>query len=705
MLRCASFDDADADDDGFLSLAEFAAIGRAATGSDSAADREGSAETAEAANNLKSVFLHFDADRDGRWVPDEYAAFARAYAPHVTVDVEFGATFQLERGSEKYNVTGLQQGRHYVFRVRAGNFHASDFDETAASLSAGFIPVSQPSAISDLKVVALGATVVTLSWTDPPGAPPQTYQVRLSVKKRGYTNIYDGKTLPTVVAAGERNLLDGMPAVRSPNGNTAGGAVNTLSIANLDRGARHNFRVHARNLHESGYEVLGSNVVEVYPQMQPPPASNVKLLETTDTSVVIGWDAESFPRIREFLIRWWTSGSVGIGVAGEKSVGEGERTANVSGLVAGNQVAIAVLPRNWNNLAPDGLQGAAFIIAEAASVPGVVKTLEPVAVSSSSVTLQFQESDFGSATRYVVELKRAEQANWREYTQVVCRELSHEPIDCSTIIVVQGLTQGVAYDMVVLLLNQNADPPLRPTPVTVTPVNIPSLAVTNLRVISLTRTSVTVAFNIPPGIDAPFAFKVIWSCDGFISELTGKEVVSTEYTIESLQLNKECQATVIGRNLNSFGYTGAKRALPIQIIASDVPTEPTDIVSVSVTVSSVTIAWGPPMLGNPVVEYKIEVANKTQTGVPIFYVAGYTAGTTRRFRVASQTAIPHEPFTLYEVRQHSTNGLTMCIAYNWQAISSLALESSLAHVLLFKKLKFVLLCRIARFYSECLLAI
>ena len=56
MLRCASFDDADADDDGFLSLAEFDAIGKAATGSDSAADREGSAE---AANDFKRVFLHF----------------------------------------------------------------------------------------------------------------------------------------------------------------------------------------------------------------------------------------------------------------------------------------------------------------------------------------------------------------------------------------------------------------------------------------------------------------------------------------------------------------------------------------------------------------------------------------------------------------------------------------------------------------------
>jgi len=641
-----SFDGADADVDGYLSHPEFQDLGAAATGAAAAA---GGGESADAANNLKAKFMHFDSDRDGTWMPEEYGAFALAFAPSVVVDVEIDAAFQLERGIEVFNVTGLQKGRHYLFRVSAGNLHASDFDESVAASSTGVIPVSLPSAVSDLKVVALGASVVTLSWTDPPGAPPTFYQVRLSVKNRGYTNVYDAKTLPTVVAAGESNLLNGRPAARSRDGATAGGALNTVSVTNLDRGARHRFRVHARNLNEQGYETLGSNVVEVYLQMQPPPASNIRLLETTDTSVVIGWEAESFPRIKEFLIRWWTSGSVGVGPPREMSVLEGERTANVSGLEAGKQVAIAVLPRNWNTLAPEELQGAATIIAEAASVPGVVQTLEAIAVSSTSVTLQFHESDLGSATRYIVEIKRADQARWREYTKVSCRELSHEPVECSTTIIVDGLTQGVAYDMVVLLLNQNADPPLRPTPLRVTPVNIPSLAVTDLRVTSLTTSSVTVAFKIPAGVDAPFAFKVIWSCDGFQSEQMSEEVTSTEYTIAGLKLNRRCEATVMGRNLNSLGYTGATRALPIAIVASDVPSEPQAVESVSATVSSVTIEWQPPLLGNPVVQYRIEVANETQSEVPIFYVAGYTSGTTRRFKVASQTSIPHEPFTLYQV--------------------------------------------------------
>ena len=630
------FVNADVDDDGFVSFSEYTNL-FIMFGSGTSTD------------SMSATFQHFDTNQDGTWINDEYVAFAAAFAASVASDNEVLAKFPLDHGTETLNITGLKQGTRYVFRIRAGNLHASDFKETEATYSAAYMPVALPQTVADLEVIALGATLVTLSWTDPPGAPPTMYEVRLSVANRGFTAIYDKIVMPTVVAAGEMRFIQGMPAARTPTGQSTGGARNAVSVTNLERGARHRFRVHARNLNEQGYEVRGSNVVESYLQMQPPPAKNLKLLETTDTSVEVGWEAESFPRIGEFIVRWWISGAVDFGVAQEKSVGEAKRSANVSGLVAGNKVAIAILPKNWNTFSADGLEGAATIIAASASVPGVVTSLRPIAVDSSSVTLQFNEEDFGSATKYIVQIKRSEQADWRDFKEVSCRELSIEPINCPTVFIIDNLQQGISYDMVVLLTNQNADPPLRPIPVRVIPVNIPSLGVTNLRVIALTTESVTIAFNIPTGIDQPFAFKVIWSCDGWSTESTSNEITETIYTVVGLALNMQCRVTVIGRNLNTLGYTSAKRALPIIITASDVPTEPLAIQPVSVTVQSVTISWKPPMTGNPVTEYKVECANRTNAGeVPVFYVAGYSPGITRQLRVISRTSIPHEPFTLYE---------------------------------------------------------
>ena len=640
-----NFGTQDLDADGFVSYQEFASMMIASTGG-----------MAAAVGGITAKFSHFDSDHDDVWVNAEYSSFALAFPSSVAKEVEVLAVRASGQGVETLNITGLLLGAQYVFRIRAANLHVSDFNLTEATYSDAYIPVAQPPPVADLQAVALGATMVTLSWTDPPGAPATAYQVRLSLANRGFAALCDDMTMPTVVSGAQMLLLQGQPAARTPEGHTEGGTRNAVTVTNLHRGARHRFRVHARNLNQNGYEVEGSNEVEIYLQMQPPPAYNVKLIATTATSVSVGWEAETFPRIQQFAIRWWTSGAVGVGPAQEMLVGEDERLANVSGLAPETQVAIAVLPQNWNRLSESGLEGAATIIVSSASVPGVVKSLTPIAVSSTSITLQFNESDFGSATRYVVQIKRSEQAVWRDYAQVQCRELSLQPIECPTIIDIGGLQQGISYDMVVLLLNQNADPPLRPTPLTVTPVNIPSQAVTNLRVTALTSSSVSIGFNIPDGIDAPFAFIVIWSCDQWSRETRSKEITETRYTVLGLTLNEECEVTVIGRNLNTLQYTGAKRAPPITIIASNVPTEPQEIEATSCTVqassgySSVTIAWLPPLVGKPIVEYKIEVANATQAGeVPVFYIAGYSPGSKPSFQVASRSSIPHLPFTLYEV--------------------------------------------------------
>ena len=644
------FEGADADQDGFVALGEFGNLFDTSVTSIDAKTEAAQIRT----SRIRARFDHFDISADGAWDQEEYGAFAAAFLGAVTLSVEVPAKHMSGHSSETLNISGLEQGSSYIFRIRAGNDHVSDFNLTTPSVSAAYIPIAAPGPVMDLQVSALGAMVVTLEWTDPPGAPPSAYEVRVSVGTRAFSPFYDGVSgtrMPTVIAAGQRLIAEERPAARKPDGKTAGGEKNFVSLLDLERGARHRFRVHARNLHVSGYEQHGSNVVEVWLQMQPPPATNIKLLATTQNSLVLGWEAQSFPRIRDFLVRWWPSGSVGVGPSGEKVVDGIERSANVSGLVSGAKVAVAVLPRNWNSFEYAGLESAATIVASAASVPGVVTTLKTIAVSSSTVTLQFNISDFGSATRYTVEMKRASMPTWNEHQTVQCRELSFEPIQCSTVIHVEGLAQGVSYDFVVLLRNQNTDPPTRPAPVRATPVNIPGTAVTQLRVIAITQTSATVAFTAPDGLDKPLAYKVIWSCDAWSSESTGQETRSTTYTINGLVKDEACQATVIGRNLNVLGYTGAKRATPIPIMATDVPSEPLQVTPVSVTIQSVSIEWQPPLYGNPVVQYKIEVANETAPGeITVYYLAGYTDGDTRRFQVVSRTSIPHEPFTLYEDR-------------------------------------------------------
>jgi hypothetical protein len=246
-----SFANQDLDADGFLSYEELTSM---FLGSSSA--------TVAAIASIAAKFSHFDSDYDDVWVQEEYSSFALAFPASIAKEVEAQAERAAEYGIEMLNITGLQEGAQYVFRIRAANLHVSDFNLTQFTYTDACIPVAQPPPVTDLEVVALGATMVTLSWTDPPGAPATAYQVRLSLAKRGFAALYDDMTMPTVVSGAQILLLQGLPAARTPQGHIKGGTRNSVTVTNLHRGARHHFRVHARNLHQNGY-VEGSNVVQV----------------------------------------------------------------------------------------------------------------------------------------------------------------------------------------------------------------------------------------------------------------------------------------------------------------------------------------------------------------------------------------------------------------------------------------------------------
>ena len=477
-------------------------------------------------------------------------------------------------GTVEVTVTGLDTMSVYTFSIRARNYNLKGYSGVTASTIGDIRLMALPYSPMNLRVTAISSTSIALSW-DRSQVPPLASVFRL-MYRLGTSALH----------------MQGLLELTARQ----------VTVTGLQRGVLYDFRVFAGTL--AGFELAGSDMVSAAPVSQPKEVNALIITDISLESISLRWEAATFPRATSFLLRYL-----------DEEIETTQLTYTATALIPGQPVTFRVFARNFNELGYESKGQTAMVTP--IGPPGYATTLRIVGVTSTSVTIEYDEVQLVNVTRIKVQYKRASALNWTEFAEYQCRideQYLNDPPSCSTTIHIDNLVLGVVYVARVLQRNSNAAGYLEQgaKQLVISPTLKPTRSVNNLEVVAVTSSAIFLEFQRPVGVDAPTHYKVVYSKAAGGAEETTPEFATSQATVQVTGLIKDVVYTmhIIGRNFNVAGYTNAVQSGVVASAPFEQPTKVSNIRNPAVAADQITIAWDLPSRG-PVSLYKVEIANAT----------------------------------------------------------------------------------------------
>uniref|UniRef100_A0A8C3KCJ1 Myomesin 2 n=1 Tax=Calidris pygmaea TaxID=425635 RepID=A0A8C3KCJ1_9CHAR len=333
----------------------------------------------------------------------------------------------------KYPVTGLHEGRSYIFRVRAVNSagisRPSRVSEPVAALDprliccltlATFITlpgdIQIPGPPTNVHASEISKTYVVISW-DPPvprGREPLTYFIEKSM-----------------VGSGSWQRVNAQVAVKSPR----------YAVFDLAEGKSYVFRVLSANKHGI------SDPSEITEPIQPQDTiGKVLIVRNTKTSVVVQWDK---PKHEEDLYGYYIDYSVVGSNRWEPSNHKPIKYNRfvVHGLETGEQYVFRVKAVNAVGFSENSQESEAITVQAALTCPSYPHGITLLNCDGHSMTLGWKAPRFSGGSPilgYYLDKREANHQNWHEVNSSLITQ---------TIYTVEDLTEDAFYEFKVAAAN------------------------------------------------------------------------------------------------------------------------------------------------------------------------------------------------------------------------------------------------------------
>uniref|UniRef100_A0A8C5JH08 Myomesin 2 n=1 Tax=Junco hyemalis TaxID=40217 RepID=A0A8C5JH08_JUNHY len=345
----------------------------------------------------------------------------------------------------KYPVTGLQEGRSYVFRVRAVNSAGISRPSRASEPVAALDPldlertqsrlfkiviskddlegdVQIPSPPTNVHASEISKTYVVLSW-DPPvprGREPLTYFIEKSM-----------------VGSGSWQRVNAQVAVKSPR----------YAVFDLAEGKPYVFRVLSAN--KNGISDPSEITEPIQPQdtiVLPSAPGQVVATRNTKTSVVVQWDK---PKHEEDLYGYYIEYSVVGSNRWEPSNHKPIKYNRfvVHGLETGEQYVFRVKAVNALGLSENSQESEAVTVQAALTCPSYPHGITLLNCDGHSMTLGWKAPRYSGGSPilgYYIDKREANHQNWHEVNSSLITR---------TIYTVEDLTEDAFYEFKVAAAN------------------------------------------------------------------------------------------------------------------------------------------------------------------------------------------------------------------------------------------------------------
>ncbi|XP_003984609.5 myomesin-2 isoform X1 [Felis catus] len=349
----------------------------------------------------------------------------------------------------KYPVTGLFEGRSYIFRVRAVNSAGISRPSRVSEAVAALDPVDLrrlqavhlegdkevvmyqddlegdvqiPGPPTNVHASEISRTYVVLSW-DPPtprGKEPLMYFIEKSV-----------------VGSGSWQRVNAQTAVRSPR----------YAVFDLAEGKPYVFRVLSANKHGLSEPSEITAPIQAQDMIAVPSApGRVLASRNTKTSVVVRWDR---PKQEDDLLGYYVDCSVaGSNVwepCNHKPIGYNRFV--VHGLTTGEQYVFRVKAVNAVGTSENSQESDVIKVQAALTVPSHPYGVTLLNCDGHSMTLGWKVPRFSGGAPilgYYVDKREAQHKNWHEVNSSPVKE---------RILTVDGLTEGSLYEFKIAAVN------------------------------------------------------------------------------------------------------------------------------------------------------------------------------------------------------------------------------------------------------------
>uniref|UniRef100_A0A8C0KIA2 Myomesin 2 n=1 Tax=Canis lupus dingo TaxID=286419 RepID=A0A8C0KIA2_CANLU len=349
----------------------------------------------------------------------------------------------------KYPVTGLFEGRSYVFRVRAVNSAGISRPSRVSEAVAALDPVDLrrlqavhlegdkeiviyqddlegdvqvPGPPTNVHVSEISRTYVVLSW-DPPaprGKEPLMYFIEKSV-----------------VGSGSWQRVNAQTAVRSPR----------YAVFDLAEGKPYVFRVLSANKHGLSEPSEITAPIQAQDTIAVPSApGRVLASRNTRTSVVVQWDR---PKHEEDLLGYYVdccvAGSNAWEPCNHKPIGYNRFV--VHGLTTGEQYVFRVKAVNAMGMSENSQESDVIKVQAALTVPSHPYGVTLLNCDGHSMTLGWKVPRYSGGAPilgYYLDRREAQHRNWHEVNSSPIKE---------RIFTVEGLTEGSLYEFKIAAAN------------------------------------------------------------------------------------------------------------------------------------------------------------------------------------------------------------------------------------------------------------
>ncbi|XP_038047568.1 titin-like [Patiria miniata] len=529
-----------------------------------------------------------------------------------------------------YNVTGLQEGTEYEFRVTAENKAGQGKPSNPASLK-----IRKPDAPSKPDVSDITDKSLILTWTAPES---------------------DGgsKILGYIVEKCDTSRDRWVRVNRSLVKET------TLRVEELTVKSEYRFRVSAENKAGTGpASPLSDAVVAKLPYDKPDSPSKPTISDVTAHSMTLSWKPpteDGGAKIKGYVIEKKEPFS-----SKWSPVGNTEDTSfTVTGLKEGTEYEFRVAAENKAGMGAFSPTTAPTVAKEPYDVPDAPGTPEPTDVTERSITLTWTPppSDGGSKILgYIVERKDAYSTRWAKVTRDRVTE---------TTLKVTDVKENSEYTFRVIAENK-AGPgkPSEPSAPVVAkrPYDVPGAPGTP-SISDVTATSVALSWTPPPSDNgSPITSYIIEKKEKFSSRwsrVNPTSVTDTTFIVENLKEGDEYEFRVSAENKAGVGKPSQATIPVVAKPPYDVPDAPGKPKITSTTAKTANITWAAPPSdgGSPIKNYVIErkdrfstrwtVVNRDETVTETsFVVRDLKEGEEYQFRVAAENKAgvgkPSEP--------------------------------------------------------------
>jgi len=350
----------------------------------------------------------------------------------------------------RHGVNFTERSVAFVFRVFAGDPGTGQYEEYGAS-------VSLPGPCTDFKIVAATENSLTFSWTAPRFA--DTYQIFMSAT---------------------------LASFRTASPATA--ETHNVKVEGLATGLPYKFRVRGKVAGKTPFDFPGSEIITGVPAGLPPAPHSLRVEATTHTSATLRWNASVADAVRYQVVREVTSGALrGFRYPQDVEVLRGGATsATVTGIEPGSVNAFKVFAGNFKGFETGGSN----VVAGVAPV-GAPRLLSVRGVSAESATLDWLPPLQGaSPAGYQVAYTIGE-------VETRLADVQHLGGALSTQSVLVTPLQRAPHSFRVYAKAPPGYYEPRGAPAA---VGLPLLVPFGLRIAAVTSSSVTLKWDVPPGI-------------------------------------------------------------------------------------------------------------------------------------------------------------------------------------------------------------